>query len=117
MIHEVAKLHILALPHTNNSRRGVKYISFLYQMVNRLGYVKLAKRNGNIVGVVAGFGKLILTLAVHPKWQRKGIGRELVEELKGKRWVYTEQQSVGFYEKVGFEKILKIGKIIFLCRK
>lgn len=117
MIEEVAKLHILALPHTSNSRRGVKYIARLYQIVNKVGYIKLARREGRIVAVVAGIGKLILTLAVHPRWQRKGIGRELIEEIRGRMWVYTEKQSVGFYEKVGFEKIVKIGKIIILCRK
>lgn len=117
MIEEIAKLHLAALPHTSSSKRGLKYLEFLYKIVDIVGYIKIIKREDEIVGVVAGVGEFILTLAVHPEWQRKGIGKELIALLKGRLWVYTERCSVGFYEKMGFVKIFEIGKTIFLWRK
>jgi GNAT superfamily N-acetyltransferase len=117
MIEKIAKLHIAALPHTGSSKKGVKYLAKLYKIVDKIGYIKIVKRNNNIVGVMTGVGPIILTLVVHPEWQRKGIGKELMRQLKGRQWVYTEQCSVGFYEKMEFVKIFQIGKMIFLCRK
>lgn len=117
MMRQVAKLHIRALPHTWSSSRGECFVEFLYRVVARLGFVKYAKRKEKTVGVVSGIGKLILTLVVDPDWQRTGVGKELIEQLLGKRYVYTEESSVGFYEKMGFERILRLGRIIFLWRK
>jgi len=117
MISEIAKLHVAALPHTGSSRRGVKHVSFLYNIVSKIGHIKVAKRKGKIVGAMSSVGRLILTLVVQPDWQRKGIGKELINQLSGTQWVYTEVCSVGFYEKMGFVKKFEIGKTIFLCRK
>lgn len=117
MITKIAKLHIAALPHTSSSRRGQKYVATLYNIVNKIGNIKVVSREGKIVGVMSYVGRLILTLVVHSDWQRKGIGKELIGKLTGKLWVYTEECSMGFYEKMGFVKKFEIGKIIFLCRK
>ena len=117
MITKIAKLHIAALPHTSSSRRGVKYVVILYNIVSTRGNIKVVRREGKIVGARSCVGRLILTLVVHPDWQRKGIGKELINQLSGTQWVYTEECSVGFYEKMGFVKKFEIGKTIFLCRK
>lgn len=117
MIKEIAKLHVRALPHTLSSRMGVKFVRALYYLVSRVGYVKVATRSGKMVGAVSGIGPLILTLVVDPDMQRRGVGRELIGELVGKRCVYTEQCTSGFYEKLGFKPMCKMGQIIFLCRK
>jgi GNAT superfamily N-acetyltransferase len=117
MIENIAKLHIAALPHTSSSRRGVNHVSLLYKIVSKIGNIKVVKREGKIVGAMSYVGRLILTLVVHPEWQRKGIGKELINKLAGTAWVYTEQCSVGFYEKMGFVKKFEIGKTVFLCRK
>lgn len=117
MIAEIAKLHIRALPHTWNSRRGERWVGWLYRIVQRLGYVKTVSRQGLVVGVIAGVGQLILTLVVAPEWQRKGVGSELLAGMEGKRLVYTEDRSVGFYEKAGFKRMWQWGNIIFLWRK
>ncbi len=116
-MREVARLHIQTLPHTTSSKRGVDYVAGLYKIVERVGYVKTIKREEKIVGVISGIGALILTLVVDPKWQKKGIGRELIAGLVGKQYVYTEGVSSGFYEKMGFSRILQLGRTIFLCRK
>ena len=117
MMSEVAKLHIRALPQTWNSRRGEHFVASLYSVVSRIGYVKYVKREEKIVGVASGIGKWILTLVVDPERQRRGIGRELMGQLSGRRYVYTDECSVKFYEKMGFTQILRLGKVIFLWRK
>jgi GNAT superfamily N-acetyltransferase len=114
---QIAKLHIAALPHTSSSRRGVEFVAKLYHIVRRIGYVKTVKREGEMVGVVSGISRWILTLAVDPARQRRGIGKELLAMIPGRRYVYTEECTVGFYEKQGFAQIIRWGKVTFLCRK
>lgn len=117
MIDEIARIHVLALPHTSSSKRGVDYVTKLYNIVNKIGYIEVVERRGKIVGVMSGIWKLILTLAVDPVWQGKGVGRELIGTKSGKLIVYTNAKSVGFYKKMGFVQIMSIGDTIFLCRK
>lgn len=117
MMKQVARIHISALPHTWSSRRGKYLVETLYTLVSRIGFVIKAKREGKIVGVISGVGKLILTLVVDPLWQRKGIGRELLESIPGSRYVYTEECTKKFYEKMGFVQLFRVGKTIFLWRK
>jgi ribosomal protein S18 acetylase RimI-like enzyme len=53
----------------------------------------------------------LLDTTVHPNWQRKGIGRRLVEEAIGAcrghgEWLHvdaSEELMTGFYERCGFE--------------
>jgi GNAT superfamily N-acetyltransferase len=117
MIYQIAKLHIKALPDTFSSRRGVLFVASLYRVVEIFGSVRVIRRKGEIVGAISLMGKWILTLVVDPLWQHKGIGSKLVSDLHGRRYVYTQKQSVGFYEKMGFVRIAILGKTIFLWRK
>lgn len=117
MMEQIAKLHIKALPYTWTSRRGVAFVVFLYAVVGKLGYIKTVKRDGRVVGVLSGIARWILTLVVDPSWQRKGIGRELIEGLEGRRYVYTEAHNLGFYRKFGFRQLLKLNKVLVLWRK
>jgi len=117
MINDIAQLHVQALPHTLSSRIGVKFVQFLYQVVSIVGFVEIIKKNGVLVGVISGIGGFVLTVAVEPSWQHKGIGSELIGNRKGKLFVYTEEKSFGFYIKQGFEQIFRLGRTIFLWRK
>ncbi len=116
MLREIAELHARVLPHTTSSKRGLKFLRFLYRLVESFGYIKTKKVGRKIVGLISGIGPVILTLVVAPEWQRKGIGRELVTNLSGKRLVYTEACAVKFYEKMGFRKLICIKGIHFLWR-
>jgi hypothetical protein len=40
---EIARLHIRALPNTWNSRKGPKYMEWLYGVVAKLGYFKIVR--------------------------------------------------------------------------
>lgn len=91
-------------------------VAWLYEMVGRVGYVKTAKREGKVVGAISGVGPLILTLVVAPEWQKRGVGRELLNGMSGRRVVYTEECTVGFYEKMGFRRLGGLGGIIVLWR-
>ena len=117
MMREIAEIHIRALPSTISSRIGIGFVSFLYMVVGKIGFVETVKRSSKIVGVISGVGKLILTLAVDPEWQHHGIGSQLIKSRKGRLWVYTQNKSVGFYKKLGFSEITKIQKTILLWRK
>lgn len=116
MMRELAQLHIRAMPHTWNSRRGATFVSCLYFLVSTIGYIGTEERGGHVVGAISGIGKLILTLVVDPGWQNQGIGRKLVSKLGGNVWVYTEERSLGFYQKLKFREVIRIGKIIILWK-
>lgn len=54
------------------------------------------------------FRSVILDLAVLPEFQKKGIGRELVQRCldacQGSEWLVQTDQAKGFYEKIGFKE-------------
>lgn len=116
-MEEVVRLHIKSLPNTFSSKLGFGFVHFLYRLVNFFGKVQTIKREGRVVAVMSSFCCVILTLAVDAQWQRRGLGRELVESLPGMLFVYTQASSLGFYRKLRFEQLLKIGKTIVLWRK
>lgn len=116
MFREIAALHVLALPHTFSSRLGVGFVALLYRAVSLFGDVKTKRVDGRVVGVISSVGSIILTLCVHPEFQHRGIGRELVNFKTGKCYVYTEDCTVEFYKKMKFREIIKVGKIVILRR-
>lgn len=69
--------------------------------------------DGHLVGCVRvlsdlHFRSIIYDLAVLPKFQNKGIGKELVQRCinacKGSEWLVQTDMAKGFYEKIGFKE-------------
>jgi len=84
----------------------------------RAGHVRVAERAGQIVGFAVLFepraGRCELDgLFVDPVWMRKGIGRELIDDVKrmararGATGIEVDanSQAVAFYESVGFVQV------------
>lgn len=68
-------------------------------------------RGGRLVGCVRVFSDLhfrsiIYDLAVLPEYQRKGIGKELVQRCinacESSEWLVQTDMAKGFYERIGF---------------
>lgn len=75
--------------------------------------------NGKLVGCVRVlsdqmFRSIIYDLAVHPKFQRQGIGAELVRKCRevypSSEWLAQTETAAAFYEKIGFN----VSRDIFL---
>lgn len=74
-------------------------------------FVFSAWADGRLVGCVRAlsdlhFRSVIYDLAVHPEYQHKGIGKELVRrcinECKHSEWLVATDKAKEFYEKLGF---------------
>ena len=65
--------------------------------------------DGQVVGFISLLGNEVGAIFVHPKFQRVGIGRALMDHVRGLRAeleleVFTENElGRAFYEKYGFE--------------
>lgn len=84
---------------------------FFYDYLDKLFFV--LEKNGRIVGYVIADEKrnIIMSIAIHPEYRRKGYGRTLLEHvlrlLKGEVILQVRKSNVGaikFYEKLGFKK-------------
>ncbi|SBV98245.1 GNAT family N-acetyltransferase [uncultured Dysgonomonas sp.] len=73
-----------------------------------------AWRDDRLLGVVRVLSdktvrSVIYDLVIEPEFQRKGIGRELIKRCiqqypKSEWLVQTEEDTAGFYEKMGFDR-------------
>ena len=81
-------------------------------------YIITAVVDGIIIGmaryITDGIQAFIMDVIVHPDFQGYGIGKRLTEELKRhientyniiRVYLTTHEVNVGFYEKLGFEKL------------
>ena len=81
------------------------------------GRTWVVKINGRIVGTIGLTGNRLRRFFVHPKYQRMGIGKKLVETAKeeaktkglSELWVGAVLSAVSAYKKMGFNE----GKIFF----
>lgn len=74
-------------------------------------FVVSAWSEGKLIGCVRAlsdlhFRSVIIDLAVLPEYQKKGIGKELVQRCrnscKDSEWLVQTDNAKGFYEKIGF---------------
>lgn len=74
-------------------------------------FVFSAWADGRLVGCIRAlsdlhFRSVIYDLAVHPEYQHKGTGKELVKrcinECKHSEWLVETDKAKDFYEKLGF---------------
>lgn len=103
-------MEILAISVGEQSRSVAKWSQEFYAVPGRDLYVAL--RDGIIIGVIGidhtdRHNSIIEHIAVHPQFQRQGVGRCLIDEvvaLLGLKMVEaeTDRDADGFYRACGF---------------
>ena len=83
--------------------------SIFYNYLNRNFYV--AEEDGKVVGYAIGDARrhLIVSIAVHPDYRRRGIGTKLMESILKNMHGYailqvraSNNEAIKFYKKLGF---------------
>lgn len=96
-----------------------KTTDFIAQLRHSLLYVCAYSPSMQLVGFVnvawdGGIHAFLLDTTVHPDWQRRGVGRELVRraadaaQARGMEWLHVdyEPQLAAFYHACGFTPTL-----------
>lgn len=96
----------------------------MYYAISRSLFL-VAEREGRVVGYAIGLAKKwgeghVISIAVHPEWRRRGVGKRLMLQLlekmrrMGVRWVRLEvrvsnEAAINLYRRLGFsiEGVLK----------
>jgi len=91
------------------------YPAFVFRKYLRARFLvseEAGKITGYIIGVKMGSKGIVISLAVHPKYRRKGHGRKLIEELVRIMDVNImelqvrigNKEALKFYRSIGFER-------------
>jgi amino-acid N-acetyltransferase len=99
--------------------RGDMLPKTLDQLYNRVRSFNVAEAGGEVVGCVAlqivwADMAEVVSLAVHPDFQGRGLGRQLVELLfaetsdLGIPTLYTLTLQVGFFRSLGFREVPRL---------
>lgn len=99
--------------------RGDMLPKTLDQLYNRVRNINVAEADGEVVGCAAlhiTWADLaeVVSLAVHPDFQGRGLGRRLVEPLfdeaasLGIPTLFTLTLQVGFFSRLGFREVPKL---------
>lgn len=96
----------------------------MYYAISRSLFL-VAEKEGRVVGYAIGLAKKwgeghVISIAVHPEWRRRGVGKRLMLQLlekmrrMGVRWVRLEvrvsnEAAINLYRRLGFsiEGVLK----------
>ena len=96
----------------------------MYYAISRSLFL-VAEKEGRVVGYAIGLAKKwgeghVISIAVHPEWRRRGVGKRLMLQLlekmrrMGVRWVRLEvrvsnEAAINLYRRLGFsiERVLK----------
>jgi len=106
-IPQVAEIEKLSFKHPYPAFVFKKYLRARFLVAEDMGKIR-----GYIIGVKMGEKGIIISLAVHPTYRRKGYGKELIEELMKIMDVKLIELQVRrgnkgalkFYQSVGFER-------------
>ena len=93
--------------------------NIIKKALEKSDYIVSAISNGETIGMARlmtdGTQILIMDVVVHPDFQGRGVGKGLIENIKAhieKTYkqilvnLTTDEKNVGFYEKLGFNKIV-----------
>lgn len=106
-IPQVAEIEKLSFKHPYPAFVFKKYLRAKFLVAEEMG-----KITGYIIGVKMGEKGIIISLAVHPDYRRKGYGKKLVEELVKIMDIkimelqvrIRNKRALKFYQSVGFER-------------
>jgi len=114
-IRDVDRIHALITLYSNDQFMLARSRSELYESVRDFFVAEVGGAVAACGGLEIAWADLaeIKSLAVDPSWQRRGLGRRIVQaclkearELGIKR-VFALTYQAGFFQKLGFQKIPK----------
>lgn len=95
-----------------SKRRPMDDLVLLEQMVKGANLWVTARENGELIGFMRGisdycYRTFIADLAVNEQFQRKGIGRKILEKTReiapsARLILFSAEEAEGFYQKLGF---------------
>jgi predicted N-acetyltransferase YhbS len=95
------------------SRRPINDRTLLNQMIKNSTLILTARKNGELVGLLRAlsdgcYRTFIADLAVKENWQKKGIGKSLIQNVKkfspeARLFLFSTEEAEEFYKKLGFQ--------------
>ncbi|WP_026952861.1 GNAT family N-acetyltransferase [Algoriphagus mannitolivorans] len=95
------------------ARRPMNDLEFLNKVIQGSNLVVTAREKGKLIGLLRGltdhcYRTFVADLAVVKNYQRKGIGKNLLEFTQNlapeaRLFLFSAEESEPFYQKLGFE--------------
>jgi ribosomal protein S18 acetylase RimI-like enzyme len=108
------EFRIVLINSTLGERRPVNDLERIEQMVKSAGLIITARDNGKLVGVARALTDFVYCtylsdLAVDKEYQNRGIGKELIKQIKlktpkAKLILLSAPKAVNYYPKIGMTR-------------